>query len=53
MTRDEAVRRGVWNDHLKADFEGPDDPNYAIVIVRPYRIEYWGMGSMEPEVWEG
>jgi hypothetical protein len=32
--------------------EGPEDPNYAIVIVKPYRIEYMGKGKMEPEVFE-
>ena len=32
-------------------FEGPDDPNYGVIIVKPYRIEYCTPGSFEPEVW--
>jgi len=48
----EKERKAFWRDELKAYFKGVDDPEYAIVIVRPYRIEFMAMGSMEPEVWE-
>ena len=53
ITRDEQERKRFWNDELKAYFSGPDDPNYCICIVKPYRIEYYSMGMMEPEVWTG
>ena len=33
-------RHGFWNDMLAPIFSGPDDPNYAIVIVKPYRFFY-------------
>lgn len=52
MTRDEDLRHAVWHDGLKTYFEGPDDPNYCIVVVTPTRIEVMGMTGMEPEVWE-
>ena len=39
-------------DEIAKIFEGPDDPNYAIVIVRPYRIEVNTFGSFMPEIWE-
>ena len=33
-------------------FSGPDDPNYFVVIVKPYRIELMQMTKMIPQVWE-
>jgi general stress protein 26 len=51
VTTDEAERGAYWKDELKRYFSGPDDPNYCIVKVTPYRIEYMSPGSMEPEVW--
>ncbi len=33
-------------------FSGPDDPNYFVVIVKPYRIELMQMTEMIPQVWE-
>ncbi|MBU8920515.1 MAG: pyridoxamine 5'-phosphate oxidase family protein [Bacteroidales bacterium] len=50
---DPAEKEAFWNDQLVNIFKGPDDPNYAIVKVTPYRIEVNSMGSLEPEVWEG
>jgi general stress protein 26 len=43
-------RDALWMDGLKAFFKGPDDPNFAVIIVRPTKIE---LGSMTgaPEVW--
>lgn len=47
-----AERDAFWYDGLKAYFNGPDDPNYCIVIVKPSRIELGSMGSMTPEIWQ-
>ena len=33
-------------------FDGPDDPKYGVIIIKPYRIEYCTPGSYEPEVLE-
>ena len=52
ITTDEAERNLCWDDVLKAYFSGPDDPTYCVVIVKPYRIEYYTMTEMMPEVWE-
>ena len=49
---DGATKKAVWNDHLKGIFSGPDDPNYNVIKITPYRIEYQGMGIVPPEVWE-
>jgi general stress protein 26 len=51
MTTDEAERHGFWFDMLSEIFEGRDDPNYGVIIVEPYRIEYCKPGSFEPQVW--
>lgn len=52
ITTDGQERHRLWNDELKAYFSGPDDPNYCVVIVKPYRIELMGMTEMVPRVWE-
>ncbi|MGC1403395.1 MAG: pyridoxamine 5'-phosphate oxidase family protein [Thermodesulfobacteriota bacterium] len=49
---DQATKKAVWNDHLKGIFTGPEDPNYAVCKITPYRIEYQGMGMAPSEIWE-
>jgi general stress protein 26 len=49
---DAATKESVWGDHLKGIFTGPDDPNYNVVKIAPYQIEYQGMDMVAPEVWE-
>ena len=50
VVTDAAEKEAFWNFTLKEIFSGPDDPNYAVVIMKPYRIERWSPGVMEPEV---
>ncbi|MHC4945986.1 MAG: pyridoxamine 5'-phosphate oxidase family protein [Planctomycetota bacterium] len=52
VTTDEGERKALWHDSLKTYFKGADDPNYAVVICKPYRIEFMALGSLVPEVWE-
>lgn len=52
ITIDEEERQRCWKDELKAYFSGPDDPNYCVGIIRPYKIEYYSMTDMTPQVWE-
>jgi general stress protein 26 len=49
---DEKTKKTVWFDHLKNIFSGPDDPNYVVCKITPYRIEFQSMGMVPPEVWE-
>ncbi|UCF94354.1 MAG: pyridoxamine 5'-phosphate oxidase family protein [Desulfobacterales bacterium] len=49
---DPATKQAVWYDRLNPIFSGPDDPNYVVGKVTPYRIEYYMMNKREPEVWE-
>ena len=49
---DAETKKAVWVDHLERVFSGPDDPNYCVCKITPYRIEYYQMGPVPPEVWE-
>ncbi len=51
LKTDKETRHGFWDDMLKPIFDGPDDPNYSVIKVTPYRIEYCTPGSHEPRVW--
>jgi len=51
VTEDHDERHNFWNDLLAPIFKGPDDPNYRVVVVEPYRIEYCTPGVFDPEVW--
>jgi len=51
FSTDEAERHGFWSGMLANYFSGPDDPNYGVVIVTPYRIELAKTGVPMPEVW--
>jgi general stress protein 26 len=45
------ARHAFWNATLAPIFDGPDDPQYGVIEITPYRIELWSPGSFEPEVW--
>jgi len=49
---DPETKQAVWQDFLKSYFSGPEDPNFAVLKIVPYRIEYQGMGMTPAEVWE-
>lgn len=51
VTDDRQERYALWNDHFKAYFQGPDDPNYVVMVIRPYRIELMTDASHQPQVW--
>lgn len=52
VTQDDSERESFWNDQIAQFFDGPKDPNYAVVVVKPYRIEYWDIESFQPKIWE-
>jgi general stress protein 26 len=52
VSTDQSERNAFWNDELKEFFKGPNDENYAIIIVKPEMIVYEKMGSPIPEVWK-
>ncbi len=52
LLTDKETRYGFWTDMMDQYFKGPDDPNYGVVEIKPYRIEYWSHGSFEPQIWQ-
>ena len=52
LTTSPAARHGFWSDMLAPIFSGPDDPNYGVLEIRPYYIEYWSPGGHEPDIWQ-
>lgn len=49
---DPALKAAWWEDRLKAVYTGPDDPNFAILKIVPYRIEHQTLTPVPPQVWE-
>ena len=49
---DAATKAKYWQDGWRRYFQGPEDPDFVMVFIRPYRIEYNGPSSFEPEIWE-
>jgi len=49
---DSETKKAVWSDYLANIFTGPDDPNYVVCRITPYRIEWQPTGNLPPEVWE-
>lgn len=51
LNTSEAARHGFWSDMLAPIFSGPDDPEYGVIEIVPYYVEYVTPGSREPEIW--
>jgi general stress protein 26 len=49
---DDKTRKKAWHPHLAGIFTGPDDPNYSVLKISPYRIELQKAAPEPPEVWE-
>lgn len=43
-----AIKKAEWYSHLENIFSGPEDPNYVVCTVVPYRIEYATMQAKTP-----
>lgn len=53
ISRDSTDRHAAWNSRLGQWFSGLDDPNYAVVVIRPTRIGALPIGGgPEAQVWE-
>jgi general stress protein 26 len=44
---DEKSKNEFWDPMLEKYFSGPDDPEYVILNLKPYSIEYYSEGKME------
>ena len=52
LLTDAKSKQFVWFAELGAVFSGPDDPNFVVLKIIPYRIEVQPMAPAPPEVWE-
>ncbi|WP_372845407.1 pyridoxamine 5'-phosphate oxidase family protein [Pontiella sp.] len=52
VVTDAAEKQAFWNPTLEPIFSGPDDPNYAVLVIKPYRIERVTPPQMQPDVLE-
>jgi len=52
VSTEQKDKDALWNEMLAQYFQTPTNPDYAVVTVKPYRIEVWGLEMMEPLVWE-
>jgi general stress protein 26 len=52
LVTDSTERAAFWVSGFAAHFSGPDDPNYVVVHIEPYRIEVPSHTSAEVKVWE-
>lgn len=52
ISTDQEEKNNYWFAMLAAVFTGPDDPDYSIMIIEPYRVEFNKPGAMLPEIWE-
>ncbi len=53
VSNDPALKKEKWYEQLGRIFSGPDDPNYRVCQVTPYRIEYSTTDPQAlPQIWE-
>lgn len=43
------LKKKVWNDHLKAWFDGPEDPSYVVLQINPSSIRLMNNNGEPPE----
>ncbi|MGD9153869.1 MAG: pyridoxamine 5'-phosphate oxidase family protein [Gammaproteobacteria bacterium] len=52
LSTDQKEKQAIWNPELAQMLSGPDDPSFGVIIIEPYRIEYYEMDKLEPEIWK-
>ncbi|MBH0176028.1 pyridoxamine 5'-phosphate oxidase family protein [Fictibacillus phosphorivorans] len=49
---DQGLKEKFWNDQMKHYFEGPNDPNYILLEIKPSLIRLMNDGKHEPQTLE-
>ena len=49
---DEKTKAAHWQESWRRYFQGPEDPDYIMVFVYPYIIEYNGPDAATTETWK-
>ncbi len=52
ISDDESLKEKIWNDHMKSWFDGPEDPNLIILVIKPSSIRLMNKKGEEPQVIE-
>ncbi|WP_153464953.1 MULTISPECIES: pyridoxamine 5'-phosphate oxidase family protein [Sediminibacillus] len=46
------IKKKLWNDKLEAWFEGPDDPEYVVLEIKPIEIRLMNTKEGSPQLLE-
>jgi len=52
IRNDVKIRRKCWHNYMKVYYSGPDDPEYAVIEVRPQIIEYMDSETHKPMIYK-
>lgn len=50
LINDSKAKHALWGPGMEKIYKGPDDENYGVIRVVPYRIEYCEVGEHEIKV---
>jgi len=51
VSMDLDIKKRCWHEILAQFFEGPEDPNFVAIIIKPVTIEYMAPDAQTPEVY--
>lgn len=52
ISEDKELKDKIWNDHMKNWFEGPNDPNYIVLAIKPNKIRLMNSEHESPQTLE-
>jgi len=52
IRNDAKIRRKCWHNYMKEYYSGPDDPEYAVIEVKPQIIEYMDSETHKPLIYK-
>ena len=52
ISEDQRLKEKIWNDQMKNWFEGPNDPDYIILAIKPNKIRLMNSGQESPQTLE-
>ncbi|MCM3594839.1 pyridoxamine 5'-phosphate oxidase family protein [Metabacillus idriensis] len=52
ISEDQELKDKIWNDHMKNWFDGPNDPNYIVLAIKPNKIRLMNSEHESPQTLE-
>ncbi|MGD6793228.1 pyridoxamine 5'-phosphate oxidase family protein [Metabacillus indicus] len=49
ISTDQELKDRIWNEHMKNWFNGPDDPDYIVLAIKPNKIRLMNSGQKTPQ----